>query len=86
MDSSGPFCHPQSLHSQTRSLTRCHTISQDLTQHSLHTPQDPEPSAGPPQVNGDSAVAMDVEMEEDAQSRGTGLDISAATEMDSVVL
>ncbi|ROJ64723.1 Ankyrin repeat domain-containing protein 27 [Anabarilius grahami] len=90
VDSSGPFCHPQSPHSQTRSLTRCHTISQDLTQHSLHTPQDPEPSAGPPQVNGDSAVAMDVEVEveveEDAQSRGTGLDVSAATEMDSVVL
>ncbi|KAK9952727.1 hypothetical protein ABG768_018534 [Culter alburnus] len=86
VDSSGPFCHPQSPHSQTRSLTRCHTISQDLTQHSLHTPQDPDPSAGPPQVNGDSAVAMDVEVEEDAQSRGTGMDISAATEMDSVVL
>ncbi|XP_048014031.1 ankyrin repeat domain-containing protein 27 [Megalobrama amblycephala] len=86
VDSSGPFCHPQSPHSQTRSLTRCHTISQDLTQHSLHTPQDPEPSASPPQVNGDSAVAMDVEVEEDAQSRGNGMDISAATEMDSVVL
>ncbi|XP_051739522.1 ankyrin repeat domain-containing protein 27 isoform X2 [Ctenopharyngodon idella] len=84
VDSSGPFCHPQSPHSQSRSLTRCHTISQDLTQHSLHTPQDPEPSASPPQVNGDSAVAMDVE-EEDAQSRGSHVD-PAATEMDSVVL
>ncbi|KAL0154596.1 hypothetical protein M9458_048859, partial [Cirrhinus mrigala] len=61
VDSSGPFCHPQSL-------TRCHTISQDLTQHSLQDPCDPKPSPEPQQPNGDSALGGDVE-EEDAQSR-----------------
>ncbi|XP_051548331.1 ankyrin repeat domain-containing protein 27-like isoform X2 [Myxocyprinus asiaticus] len=42
VDSSGPFCHPQTQQSpntKTKGLTRCHTISQDLTQHSLQTPQ-----------------------------------------------
>lgn len=76
-------CRPQSPHSQTRSLTRCHTISQDLTQHSLHTPQDPQPSADPQQLNGDTALAMD--LDEDAQSGGSHVE-TAATEMDSVVL
>ncbi|XP_051546305.1 ankyrin repeat domain-containing protein 27-like isoform X3 [Myxocyprinus asiaticus] len=42
VDSSGQFCCPQTEHSphtQTKCLTRCHTISQNLTQHSLQTPQ-----------------------------------------------
>ncbi|XP_077067659.1 ankyrin repeat domain-containing protein 27 isoform X2 [Siphateles boraxobius] len=38
---------PQSPQTHSRSLTRCHTISQDLTQRSLHTP-----SAGPQPLNG----------------------------------
>ncbi|XP_050955445.1 ankyrin repeat domain-containing protein 27 isoform X3 [Labeo rohita] len=84
VDSSSPFCHPQSPHAQSRSLTRCHTISQDLTQHSLHVPCDPEPSPEPQQPNGDSALGADVQ-EEDAQSRGSDVEI-AATEMDNVVL
>lgn len=29
----------QSPHAKTKSLTRCHTISQDLTRHSLQTPE-----------------------------------------------
>ncbi|KAI7811583.1 putative ankyrin repeat domain-containing protein 27 [Triplophysa rosa] len=48
IDSSAPFCHSQtqhdpsgmhSPHAKTKSLTRCHTISQDLTRHSLQTPE-----------------------------------------------
>ncbi|KAA0724150.1 Ankyrin repeat domain-containing protein 27 [Triplophysa tibetana] len=48
IDSSGPFCHSQAQHdssrmhwphAKTKSLTRCHTISQDLTRLSLQTPE-----------------------------------------------
>lgn len=41
MDSSGP----QSPRSHSRSLTRCHTISQDLTQRSLQEPNGEEEDA-----------------------------------------
>ncbi|KAF4095375.1 hypothetical protein G5714_024453 [Onychostoma macrolepis] len=41
VDSSGP----QSPHAHSRSLTRCHTISQDLTQHSLQEPSGGEEDA-----------------------------------------
>ncbi|XP_067292135.1 ankyrin repeat domain-containing protein 27 isoform X2 [Pseudorasbora parva] len=71
---------PQPPHSQTRSLTRCHTISQDLTQHSLHPPQDPP--LHPPQLNGHAPPAME---EQDAQCEGSHVE-TALTEMDSVVL
>lgn len=41
MDSSGP----QSPRTHSRSLTRCHTISQDLTQRSLQEPNGEEEDA-----------------------------------------
>ncbi|KAK2867555.1 hypothetical protein Q8A67_025672 [Cirrhinus molitorella] len=84
VDSSRPFCHPQSPRAHSRSLTRCHTISQDLTQHSLQYPCDPDPSPESQQPNGDSALGADME-EEDAQSRGSDVE-TAVTEMDNVVL
>lgn len=68
---------PPSPQSHSRSLTRCHTISQDLTQRSLHTP------SADPQLNGDPALATD--LEEEAQSGGSRVE-TAGTEMDSVVL
>uniref|UniRef100_A0A673H2H5 Ankyrin repeat domain 27 (VPS9 domain) n=1 Tax=Sinocyclocheilus rhinocerous TaxID=307959 RepID=A0A673H2H5_9TELE len=63
VDSSGPFCHPQSQHTPSRSLTRCHTISQDLTQHSLQEPNGADVEEEDTQPRGSDAETAATEMD-----------------------
>ncbi|XP_016094055.1 ankyrin repeat domain-containing protein 27-like isoform X3 [Sinocyclocheilus grahami] len=63
VDSSGPFCRPQSQHTPSRSLTRCHTISQDLTQHSLQEPNGADVEEEDTQPRGSDAETADTEMD-----------------------
>lgn len=105
IDSGGPFCHSQTQHdpsgTQIKSLTRCHTISQDLTRHSLQTPehistadetdelfnelQESTDLAPEPEQVHSGSASGRDERKEDERYRGGDVDL-ASTEMDSVVL